>query len=85
MEFTLAGGLGYTPITINGLENPQNWELQKNVNDCWEMVDQSVHGNDYWQAYSDVDAGSYTLIYNVHNRGTNTYRLVKVTVKSVVT
>lgn len=38
-------------------------------------MDQSVHGNDYWQAYSDVDGGSFTLIYNVHNRGTNTYRL----------
>lgn len=43
----------------------------------WELVDQSVHGNDYWQAYSDVDEGSFTLIYNVHNRGTNTYRLTQ--------
>ena len=103
-EFTLTGGLGYTPVIIHGLSKPTDWLLQKEVirrilililkdilfisyiiisflsylqqvNGEWEVVDQSVHGNDYWQAYSDVDGGSFTLIYNVHNRGTNTYRL----------
>merc|ERR1719264_1056493 len=75
VEFTLTGGLGYTPIIIHGLSIPTGWQLQQNVNGNWELVDQSVEGNDYWQAYSDTDDDSFTLIYNVHNRGTNTYRL----------
>ena len=75
VEFTLTGGLGYTPVIIHGLSIPTGWQLQQNVNGNWELVDQSVEGNDYWQAYSDTDDDSFTLIYNVHNRGTNTYRL----------
>ena len=75
VEFTLTGGLGYTPIIIHGLPMPTGWKLQQNVNGNWEVVDQAVEGNDYWQAYSDTDEDTFSLIYNVHNRGTNTYRL----------
>ena len=75
VEFTLTGGLGYTPIIVHGLPIPTGWQLQQNVNGNWEKVDQAVEGNDYWQAYSDTDDASFTLIYNVHNRGTNAYRL----------
>ena len=41
--------------------------------ESWESVNQAVEGNDYWQAYSDVDTGSFSLVYNEQNRGTNTY------------
>ena len=33
--------------------------------------------NDYWQAYDDVASGSFDLVFNLHNRGTNEYRLVR--------
>ena len=81
VEFTLTGGLGYTPIIIHGLTQPNGWQLQQNVAGIWEAVNQAVEGNDYWQAYSDVDSGTFSLIFNVHNRGTNSYRLIGITGK----
>ena len=78
-EFTLTGGLGYIPIIIHNLAKPNGWQLQQEVSGSWEEVNQAVEGKDYWQAYSDADDGSFTLIYNVHNRGTNTYRLSETT------
>ena len=52
-EFTLTGGLGYTPVTIKGLARPDGWRLEQATATGWERVDQSVEGNDYWQAYDD--------------------------------
>jgi hypothetical protein len=76
-QFTLTGGLGYTPVTIHGLARPDGWRLEQEVDGSWERVDQEVEGNDYWQAYDDAASGSFDLIFNVHNRGTNEYRLVR--------
>ena len=75
VEFTLTGGLGYTPITVHGLSQPNGWQLQQNG----VPVNQAVEGNDYWQAYSNADTGTFSLFYNVQNRGTNTYRLIRLT------
>ena len=75
VEFTLTGGLGHTPIIIHGLPQPNGWQLEQNG----EPVNQAVEGNDFWQAYGDADKGSFSLVYNVQNRGTNTYRLIKLT------
>ena len=75
VEFTLTGGLGYTPIIIHGLSQPNGWQLQQNG----VPVNQAVEGNDYWQAYSDADTGTFSLVYNVQNHGTNTYRLIRLT------
>ena len=77
MEFTLTGGLGYTPLTIHGLARPDGWRLETVVDGEWERVSQEVEGNDYWQAYDDPAAGGFDLIFNVHNRDTNTYRLIR--------
>ena len=76
-EFTLEGGLGYVPISVHGLTKPDGWALEQKTGDTWERVDQAVEGNDYWQAYSDVDSNSYSLIYNVPNRDQTTYRLTR--------
>jgi hypothetical protein len=77
VQFTLVGGLGYTPITVHGLARPDGWRLERQVDGTWERVDQSVEGNDYWQAYDDPASSSFDLVFNVHNRGTNEYRLVR--------
>ena len=47
------------------------------MGDSWERVDQSVEGSDYWQAYDDAATGSFELVFNVYNRGTTEYRLVR--------
>jgi len=77
VEFTLDGGLGYVPISVHGLTQPDGWTLEQKTGDTWEQVDQAVEGNDYWQAYNDVDSDSYSLIYNVPNRDSTTYRLTR--------
>jgi 3D (Asp-Asp-Asp) domain-containing protein len=77
VQFTLAGGLGYTPVTIHGLARPDGWHLQQNVKGKWVPLSQEVEGNDYWQAYDHVSDGHFDLIFNLHNRGENEYRLVQ--------
>lgn len=80
-QFTLTGGLGYVPVSFKGLQSCSGYKLQMKQGGEWVDVDQSVKGNDYWQAYKAVD-GTYTLTYNVKNtkglsfNSTNEYRLI---------
>ena len=73
--FTLSNGLGYTAVTISDLSQADGWILEINVSGIWQKVDQSVQGNDYWQANFDIVSQTYSLTYNIHNRGTNQYWL----------
>ena len=77
VQFTLEGGLGYTPVTIRGLPHHDGWRLEQQVDGDWVRVDQSVEGNDYWQAGQDTASGRFELVFNVHNRGTQEYRLLR--------
>jgi hypothetical protein len=77
VQFTLTGGLGYTPVTIHGLARPDGWMLEQLVKGSWERVDQSVEGNDYWQAYDNTATGSFDLTFNLHNSEATEYRLVR--------
>ena len=77
LHFSLTGGLGYTPLTIRGLARPDGWRLERKNGETWETVDQSVHGNDYWQAYEASDSGRFHLIFNLKNQGTQEYRLLR--------
>ena len=49
VQFTLTGGLGYTPVIVHGLARPDGWLMEKNVDGDWQSLSQAVHGNDYWQ------------------------------------
>ena len=75
-EFSLTGGLGYTPVIFHGLTRADGWRLEKLVNGVWQIVSQEVEGNDFWQAYEDASSGAFDLVFNLHNRGTNSYRLI---------
>ncbi|MBM4157113.1 MAG: LamG domain-containing protein, partial [Lentisphaerae bacterium] len=48
-EFTLAGGIGYVPVTVTGLSSPRGQGLLIDG----RPVDQAVHGNDFWQTGYD--------------------------------
>lgn len=79
-DFTVTGGVGYVPITIKGLPIYAGWQLQIKKGDSWENVDQSIHGNDYWQSWYDSELGSFELTYNVPHDGSGKpieYRLEK--------
>ena len=72
VRFVMSGGLGYTPLVIHGLARHDGWRLEQLRDDgeTWQIVDQSVEGNDFWQAYQVLSRGDYDLIFNIHNRGT---------------
>ena len=74
-QFTLSGGLGYTPIRIKGLSRYDGWVLEEWDGANWIEIDQSVEGSDFWQAKHDAVTDTHTLTFNVHNRGSNEYRL----------
>ena len=60
-EFALAGGLGHVPVTFTGLTAPNGYELWVDG----KVLDQSVHGGDFWQTDYDPARGSWSRTYNV--------------------
>jgi hypothetical protein len=60
-EFTLAGGLGYVPITFAGLTLSRGHILFVNG----KRVDQSVHGNDFWQTDYDATTQRWSQTFNI--------------------
>ncbi len=80
-EITVTGGRGYVPLTFTSVKGYSGYELQVKKGSKWQKVDQSVHGNDYWQTYYDVNKKTYELTFNVEHLGEKTqqyqYRLVK--------
>ena len=80
-EITVTGGMGYVPLTFTNVKHYSGYSLEQFVQEEWVKVDQSVTGNDYWQAWYDSDSCTYELTYNVpHNGDKNAeykYRLVK--------
>ena len=64
-EFTVTGGLGYVPITISGLSDHRAPVLEANQGGRWRKVDQSVHGNDFWQTDYDAADGTWEITYSV--------------------
>ena len=65
-ECRIAGGVGYVPITFTGLKTPTGYAL----NADGEAVDQSVHGNDFWQV-TPGDDGTWRITYNLPRDGKN--------------
>lgn len=59
--FTLAGGLAWVPVTISGLSTPSGHRLVVNGS----ALDQSVHGNDYWQTDYDPITRTWSLTWQV--------------------
>jgi hypothetical protein len=74
-EFTLTGGSGYVAMTLHRLPRHDGWHLQRRVAGAWVNVDQSVTGNDWWQANYDADDRSWSLTFNVPNSRPTEYRL----------
>jgi lysophospholipase L1-like esterase len=60
-EFTLTGGIGYVPITLTGLNSPSGYTLY--LDD--RAVNQSIHGNDFWQTDFDAATKSWSQTYNI--------------------
>lgn len=80
-EITLKGGTGHVALTFSGVSSYSGYILEQKKGDEWVKVDQSVHGNDYWQCWFDAKDKTYQLTYNVPCSGdpenVNTFRLIK--------
>lgn len=63
-EFEVRGGLGYVPLKITGLGQASGSRLRCVQDEQTVTVDQSVHGNDFWQVGRGED-GSYSIVYNI--------------------
>lgn len=62
---TVTGGLGQVPVSFAGLTSPDGWVLKMNSGQGYQTVDQSVHGNDFWQARHDPATGTWRLTFNL--------------------
>jgi hypothetical protein len=58
-EFTLTGGLAYVPITCTGLTSPRGYTVF--VDD--KPLNQSIHGNDFWQTDYDANSERWSRTY----------------------
>ncbi|MGJ8695486.1 MAG: dienelactone hydrolase family protein [Verrucomicrobiaceae bacterium] len=64
--FTLTNGLGYLPLTFTGLTSHRGGTLFHNG----KKVDQSTHGNDFWQTNFDPATGTWSQTFNLPIQGT---------------
>ena len=70
-EVTFQGGLGYVPVTFTGLASPNGYTLF--VDD--QRLDQSVHGNDFWQTDYNAAREDWSRTYNVPVTGPKPHTL----------
>ena len=57
--------MGYVLVTFAGLNDYRGWQLFKSNGGPLVAVDQSVHGNDYWQTDHDAPSGTWRITFNV--------------------
>jgi len=61
----VVGGVGYVPIRFEGLKQPKGYSLHEIVGDKEVKLDQSAHGNDFWQVDPDPATGTYAWTFNL--------------------
>ena len=68
---TVAGGIGYLPVTFSGLSDYRGLELLVDG----QPLNQAVHGNDFWQTDYDSQTHKWRITYNLLRDGLGTSRL----------
>lgn len=63
-HFSVSSGIGYIPMTFTGLEDYKDWELIQ-LNGKERVIDQSIHGNDFWQTDYNPVTRQWSITYNV--------------------
>jgi hypothetical protein len=61
----ITGGIGYVPIRFSGLSSARGYTLVQIINGKAIELDQSVHGNDFWQTDYDAASQTYSRVYNL--------------------
>ena len=60
-EVTVQGGVGYVPVTFTELTSPDGYALFVDN----QRINQSVHGNDFWQTDYDPATQRWRQTYNL--------------------
>ncbi|MGB1128949.1 MAG: LamG domain-containing protein, partial [Haloferula sp.] len=61
----IEGGLGFVPIRFEGLERARGYKLVEVIDGNEVPLDQSVHGNDFWQVDYDAASGRFWRSFNL--------------------
>ncbi|MBI9017752.1 MAG: hypothetical protein JEZ07_10890 [Phycisphaerae bacterium] len=69
VKVTIKGGVGAVPIRFEGLKQANGYNLYRVVNGKRVKLDQSVHGNDYWQVDYEEHSGLYKMSFNLELDG----------------
>ncbi|MDQ8196124.1 LamG domain-containing protein [Coraliomargarita sp. SDUM461004] len=79
INLEIKGGVGYVPIRFQGLSSANGYTLYQIVDGKSIPLDQSVHGNDFWQTDYDTESNSYSRVYNLPLDGLerSTWQLMK--------
>lgn len=73
--FKSVGGVGYVPIVFEGLSRPDGFDLFRIEEGAPVPIDQSVHGNDFWQTDFDPRTGTWSRTYNIPMDSTDDQRV----------
>lgn len=65
VAFSIEGGVGYVPVRFEGLKSATGYVLSRRVGADLVPLDQSVHGNDFWQTDYDAASQTYKITYNL--------------------
>ena len=60
-DLTIGNGLSFTPVTFIGLTSYDGYTLDIDG----KPLDQSVHGNDFWQTNYDPESSTWSRTYNL--------------------
>jgi hypothetical protein len=63
----IQGGKNYIPLVFTHVDSIFNPKLWRRVNNCWELIDQSNWGKDFWQTDFNPEQEKFEVIYNVHH------------------
>ena len=69
---TIRGGVGHVPIRFEGLFSADGYALYQVQEDRTVPLDQSVHGNDFWQSDHDPGTGTFRMTFNLPLDGRET-------------
>jgi len=65
IEVTVEGGVGVVPIRFEGLQSTGGYALYRLQDGRRIPLDQSAHGNDFWQTDFDTQSGTYKMSFNL--------------------
>lgn len=61
----IKGGVGFVPIRFDRLATADGYALYEVINGVETKLDQSVHGNDFWQTDYDTGSHTYRMSFNL--------------------